>query len=123
MTGKFRYKINKQTHAGLRIIGKSPEVILRRVGLSARFLDDPDAVVTPSQYFAIWTAAEAFLGCRTTATDYPEILFRPVDIDLPLSPGTIRYFKADLLGEGSFAEAMKGCGVSHRLALYYIEHR
>ncbi|MCE0506471.1 NAD-dependent epimerase/dehydratase family protein [Roseivivax sp. GX 12232] len=27
------------------------------------------------------------------------------------SPGTIRYFKADLLEDGSYAEAMAGCGV------------
>ena len=32
------------------------------------------------------------------------------------TPGSIRYFKADLLEEGSYAEAMAGCGLFYHTA-------
>ena len=37
-------------------------------------------------------------------------------------PGSIQYFKADLLAEGSYAEAMQGCQVvfSYRFPLFTI---
>lgn len=37
--------------------------------------------------------------------------FKHLDEIATTAPGTIKYFKAELLDEGSFAEAMTGCGV------------
>lgn len=55
---RYRYKISKQFEAAAAMLGLQKTAILRQAGLTPRFLDDPDAIVTPSQYFALWHAVD-----------------------------------------------------------------
>lgn len=56
---RHHYRMGKQVEAASAFAGLQPEAVLRQAGLSVRLLDDPDFVVDPAQYFAIWAAAEA----------------------------------------------------------------
>lgn len=92
---KHRYSTNKQIETAAAMLGLRTEAILRHAGLAARFLDSPDATVTPAQYFAIWAAADDLIE----GSDKGVLLGRKMP-HLPFGSALIAFSCADTIRTG-----------------------